>query len=266
MTISTMDQLVAGLDNGFQSRFWKTTFSTASPQSGWSNPGSPGAPGAPPTGAGEVPTEATQGALYYTAAGGGLTNYLAALQLTAAGEGIFLLYDRLVHTSGLVGNVTTAQTVSSVAVNRPDTTGSGAELFLEVYTALGATVATATVSYTNQSGTAGQTATAAVTASLPKGGLVPVTLAAGDTGVQTVQTVTLSASTGIAGNFGITIGRRLAVPPMSIPTTSTAVNSTYPQDGFALGLPAMGAHACLWLIAYGTNVAQVFGNLAFAQG
>lgn len=260
MTITTMDQLVAGLTGGYRISFDKVAAAGTQPclTSYWTLAGSPGAANVPPTGAGEVPTNATAGALAFVNPSSGQA-YLAGAR--ASGPGAVLIYDRLVHTSGLSAIVTTAQTVDSVAVNRPDTTGYNTQMFLEVYTALGSSASAVTISYTNQSGTAGQTTTVNM-GSISTNQvelLLPLPLAQGDSGVQSVQTVTLNNTTGTAGNFGITIARLVAVIPG--PSISPALGVA---DPFALGLPEIENNACLWPVGWG-NAAAIAGQLLVAQ-
>lgn len=128
-----------------------------------------------------------------------------------------MLIDRLCHMSGLSGTSTSAQTVNSATLPRY-TSGDGVMMAFEVYVNLGNTGTTATVSYTNQAGTSGRTSQPI----LVSGGaqqrdidsFVVIPLQDGDTGVQSVQSITLAASTLTAGNFGITLFKPLAFMPM----------------------------------------------------
>ncbi len=118
----------------------------------------------------------------------------------ASAPNAMMLVDLLWAASGINANTTAAQTVNSAALTRY-TSGVGVMMTFAVTTALGATNATATVSYTNQAGVSGQTATALFSASsgvgrMPYGFYPFVQLAAGDSGVQSIQTVTLSAAMG----------------------------------------------------------------------
>jgi hypothetical protein len=84
---------------------------------------------------------------------------------------------------------------------------------LEIYSALGATPQTATMVYTNSAGTGSRTSEAA-----PIGGssddaanhLIFMSLQSGDVGIRSVESVTLSGSTGTAGAFGVTLLKPLA--------------------------------------------------------
>jgi hypothetical protein len=133
--------------------------------------------------------------------------------------GTLVLADRLSHQGGLNGSVTDEQTTNlpTAALTRY-TDGVGVMAALEVYTDLGNTgSALATVSYTNELGVAGR-----VSQQLFLGNnyymrrqffILP--LADGDLGVRSVESVTLSASTGVAGNFGVTLFKPLLIMPFN---------------------------------------------------
>ena len=127
--------------------------------------------------------------------------HLAYFQCTSSAQsGGVILADRLWHNSGFTITLATAQTVNSVAWPARDkngaTLGDGVYLGVEVSTATGAGVPTITVSYTNSAGVAGRTATNTVptVATSAAGTFYPIGLAAGDVGVRSVQTLTLSAT------------------------------------------------------------------------
>lgn len=219
-------------------------------------PGEGAAPGAV-----AAPTNATAGSLFQTDPAGGTQKWLLGMNVmvTPNTYGTLILYDRLLHISGLSGTNTGAQTVGG-SVTRY-TNGVGNQIWWEIYTAIGTTARTITASYTNQSGTSGRTSQQVEIGS-SNFDLVqevhPFTLASGDTGVQAVASVTLSASTLTAGNFGITIAHPLA----SIPINATALVSE--RQFFTCPCPVeIKAGACLafaWIS--GTATAPSFiGNL-----
>jgi hypothetical protein len=179
---------------------------------------------APPTGV--TPTTAvalnasTAGAMVGVPATSTAQLWLAQVEAmgnfsTTQGGGVMIICDRLGHQAGLSGTVTSAQTTNlpTAALTRY-TSGVGVMAAITVWTQLGATPTTATVSYTNQAGTAGRTSPAvSLPASASARRMFVVPLAAGDTGIRSVESVTLAGSTGTAGNFGITLFKAL----MSIP-------------------------------------------------
>ena len=192
--------------------------------------GFPIAGSVPATGAGAAATNTTAGSLKVPSAlGAGENLFLGQVSLGMQTIGTLILYDRLWHTSGLNGTLTTAQTVGTGTLPRY-ATGDGVELWLEWYTATGSTVTNVTASFTRQDGTAGQTTTSlALPASVPANRMYQLPLPSGSTGVRSVESVTLSASTLTAGNFGVTLLKRLAVIPIQIAGTGQTL------DFFQLG-------------------------------
>ena len=177
----------------------------------WLYDGSPGAAAAPP-GAAAVPTRATAGALAQVNPSGGRQKWLTGMVVLPTQPVNLMLYDRLLHSGGLSGTVATPQVVGGTINRYVGASARGNQIFLEIYSDVGSTAQTVTASYTNQDGTAGQTTLTQIIG--PNGwrqasAMLPLALASGDTGVLSVETVTLSGSTSVAGNFGITIARPL---------------------------------------------------------
>lgn len=219
-------------------------------------------------GAAAIPTSATAGSLgQLNKAGAEQRAWLRRFNVSGVVGGVaasIALVDRLAHMGGLDGTLTTAQTVSTPALTRFT---AGADMAaVEIYTTIGTTATTYTCSYTNQAGTAARTSIAAsigTTSFNAARSVLPIPLASGDTMVKSVETITLAASTGTAGNFGVTLYKILGVWP---------VNSTfvYPHTGapeFGYPMPAIPDNACLDLIAFGSgqsNVA-VMADLVFFE-
>lgn len=175
----------------------------------WEYEGNP-SHGVPPTTV-AAPTNATAGAWKQTNPGGGRQKWNPMVIGVANSIGTLYLYDRLLHIGNLSGIVTTAQTVGG-ALTR-NTGGIGNEIWAEVYGQIGATTTSITASYTNGGGTAGQITQPVVfgnTGFREAQRMIPLSLAAGDNGVQAVASTTVLATTGTAGNFGIVVLRRLA--------------------------------------------------------
>lgn len=269
MAITTLDQLVAGLNGGQRLSLYKASLAAKAAgtfQSLWTAAGLPAAGIAPATGSGAVPTNATQGAIAWNSPGGANKGYLARWALGGATVGSVILYDRLVHTSGLNGTLTTAQTINTTALTRynaSSTEKAQVEAWLEWYTATGSTASNVTVSYTNEAGTAARTSVSVAMPVTPSvGQMLPLPLQAGDKGVSSVETLTLSASTATAGNFGVTLLRRIAEIPLLIAN----VNQSF--DALALGMPEIKPGACLALmvLASTTNTGIMAGGLVTAEG
>lgn len=265
MAITTVDGMVAALAAAPVIPFLKampTAKAAGTFQSLWTAPGLPGSGATPATGSGAVPTSATAGALSFTNPTGGLLTYLAHLAYVGGIAGSLILYDRLVHTSGLSGTTTGAQTVNSTAITRPNANGDNVEAFIEWYAATGASAATITVSYTNQAGTAGRSSGAFTIQATPVvGQMQQIPLQAGDTGVQSVQSVTLSVSTGTAGNFGITLLRRIG--EIGSQASSMAI-----EDYLATGSPQVQDSACIagMVFVSATTAMTLTGQLKLPQG
>jgi hypothetical protein len=213
----------------------------------WTFDGMP-AGGAVPTSA-AITDRMTQGALPIIAPGEGRDLHLIGASVLPQIAGVYLLYDRLFHVGGLSGTSTSAQTVqgspASPALTRY-TDGVGNMAWYEIYSLLGTTATTLTMNYTNQAGTSGQTATVNIGSTnnreVTRAQRIP--LAAGDTGIRAISTVTLAASTTTAGNFGITIAQPLAW----IPVGSTGMAGWRDYTTGMPGIPTIHPDACLaWL-------------------
>lgn len=206
--------------------------------------------GAAPGGTSRQPTNSTQGALGQTSPGGGRQQWLLGGTFAPLVAGTLLVYDRLSDVSGFSGTVTTAQNTNGMAVTRYTGTAAAGNLaMVEIYTLIGATNTTATISYTDQDGNTAQTSVAfsvGATNRREVQRLIPIPLAAGDTGVRDIANVDLLASTGTAGDFGLTIVR----PLLAISCTLAGILQV--RDLIA-GLPAIAeiqSGACIataWL-------------------
>lgn len=169
-----------------------------------------------------VPDNTTTGGLKQTDPGGGRQKWLLGMTAVASTAGVLVLYDRLLHISGLTGapvSSPTAQNVGGTLTRYTNsTTCIGNQIWVEIYSQIGATARTITASYTNQAGTPGKTTTPVAIGLTPNNQpqrIIPLPLAVGDSGVQAVASVTLSGSTGTAGNFGVTIARPLCAIPIA---------------------------------------------------
>lgn len=221
--------------------------------------------GAAPTTA-VAPTNTTSGALGQINGGASALRLIGA-DVAAGAPGMVVVCDRLSHQGGLSAIVTGAQTTNlpTAALTRY-TSGVGVMLGLEVYTVTGTTATTVTCSYTNQSGSSGQTTPVTVfggTAFREAGRLLILPLASGDTGVQAVANVNIVATTGTAGNFGVTLFKPLFAMP--IPTTEYW---TYdPLLTCTANLPDIVDGACLFFVVVPstTSTGALCANLKFAE-
>jgi hypothetical protein len=279
MTITTMDGLVNAMGNN-SSRIIIDKTSLANAAAGqyfslWRSLGYPGQGAIPAAAA--ITTNATLGALGFTQQTSPATSYLAGLEAVLATAGMTLeIHDRLMHMGGLNGTLTTAQTVnvdvdanigtSNLANRIGDANYSDIQWWLEWYTDTGATASNATISVTYNDGTtANLTATAVggtVRASrmIPLNSLVP-TASAGKY-IRDVNSVTLSASTGTAGSFGITATRYRAG------VFCPVANGRFIAPWASLQLPEIHNSACLFplVIANTTSTGAVRGTGKIIHG
>ena len=229
----------------------------------WTYNGMPAGGAVPTTGA--IPDLALQGAIPFTPATGGRDKHLIGASITPITAGVYLLYDRLFHIGGLNATLTTAQTIqgspASPALTR-NTGGAGNIAFYEIYTAIGTTSTTLTMTYTNQAGTGSRTSTINIGATgfreITRMQRIP--LAAGDSGIQAIEQIQLTDTTGTLGNFGITIAQPLAWTPVNAPGTMGWRDYTTGLPG----IPVINPDACLALMFIPASAAppEVYGTLA----
>lgn len=251
MTIATRDQLIDALGNN-SSRIVIDKASLSNASTGqffslWQATGIPGA-GATPAAA-AVPTSATTGAIGFTNQTAPATSYLAWLAVQCSNSASNLeIHDRLAHMGGLSGTVTTSQGALSLVTNNPGAARLGAsdysdvQWWLEIYSPLGATAVNATVAVEYNDGSTGNLAAFTLNSTPRASRLYPLVSASAGKFIRAVTGVTLSATTGTAGNFGITATR---------PRTSVAMpllNKTETFDWAQLGLPNIPNDSCLMLL------------------
>ena len=234
------------------------------PASLWTYDGQPSAGVAPTTVA--IPDNTTSGALKQASPGGGRTQWLIQGWATGLVGGTLILYDRLLHIGGLSGTVVSPTTQAVGGTLTRNTGGVGNMMWAEIYTIIGTTGTTITASYTNTTPTAGRTSAAVAIGAT---GFREVTrvifmpLQAGDTGISAVASITLAATTGTAGNFGVTVGKPLAY--VGIGTAGAAGWRDY-ATGLP-GIPEIASGACLaylW-IPQTTTVPEVFGGFSAVE-
>jgi hypothetical protein len=254
MSITTRDQLIDALANN-SSRIVLDKASLANAAAGqffslWTASGTPAAGVAPGTTA-AIPTHATTGAIGFAQQTAPATSYLAWLRAACSNAvSTFEVHDRVAHMGGLSGTVTTAQTVSMDVLTlgletarRGDANYSDLQFWLEIYSALGATGVNATVNVNYNDGSTGNLAAIALGATPRQGRLYPLTPAVAGRFIRGVNNVTLSATTGTAGNFGFCATRPRTGIDGAVANYATA------YDWAALGLPEVPNNSCLQLIA-----------------
>ena len=197
--------------------YWYCTSKDAGFPGAWT-PGTPGVNGRV--------TDGTQSADYGSipvknpAVGG---NFLTEIQWAASVNHTHLLFDVLWVNSGLsVTSTSTAQAITTPTLPARDvngtTNGEGCMLgiLFSAASTLAAVNALSTVSYTNSKGVSGRTATmtAVQGSQLPAtpviGTIAWYNLAAGDTGVQSIQSFNIGATSWLTGTIHLFIARDIA--------------------------------------------------------
>jgi hypothetical protein len=184
------------------------------------------------------------------------------------------IHDRLMHMGGLNGTLATAQTANldvhtnigsnNLAARIGDSNYSDIQWWLEVYGDGGATASNATINVTYNDDTTGNLNNQAVGGTIRVGNwfsLNGIDPAAGKF-IKGINTVTLSASTGTAGNFGFTATRHRASMPLLL------ANKAEVFDWAQLGLPEIINGSCLQLAIIGTstNSGILRGGAKIAHG
>lgn len=226
-----------------------------------------------------VPTPGMAGAALTTYAGqlrfsnpSSGNTYLAGFECCSSQIGAVVVADRLWHNSGIVVTTTTAQTVNSVAWPARDRTGTtdGDDVMVAIEvsttTTNGADITNMTLQYTNSAGTAGRTGTATSSslnfpATATAGTFVQFCLDAGDTGVRSIQSITLGTSlvTGVVRLVAYRVLTRLETPVYYLWNRSDVVSTGFVRC-YDDTVPF------LFYNAGGTAGALLLGTLTFAQG
>lgn len=276
--ITNRDQLIDALANN-STRIVIDKASIANTAAGqyhslWRATGQPGQ-GAIPAAAANC-NQSTTGCLKFNQQTAPAKSYLAYLEaVSSVSASTMEVHDRLMHMGGLNGTLTTAQTVGidfngvtadNMAERIGDADYSDIQWWLEWYTDTGATVVTATVGVTYNDGTTGNltgvilTVTRRASFMQPLNGLIPAGVAGKF--IRAVNTVTLTTSTGTAGNFGVTATRLRGT--LFIPIA----NAKYGADWASLPISTIPNSACLFIavLASTTSTGTLRGGGKIAHG
>jgi len=267
MAITTLDGALAGMKPpSYFSKAVTGTMVAGRPFSPFYLAGVPGAAAAPTPGLSGAALTSYAGQIPIPAASN--NTHLARFSgVSSAQAGMLLLCDRLWHNSGFTITSTGAQTVNSVAWPARDANGStngvGVQLGVEISGATGAGTPTITVSYTDQDNNAGATGTntVATVATSAAGTFYPIGLATGDTGVRSVQTLTLSA-TWTSGTMHLVAYRVLATLELGAAGLPNAI------DALTSGMPRLYDTSVPFLIfiPQTTTTTQLSGSVVYTQG
>lgn len=250
MAITSRDQLIDALaNNSSRILFDKASLANATAGQFFSLFKSGGFPaaGTNPTSA-AICNQSTTGAMTFSNQTAPAKSYLAYLFAASSNSTTSVeIVDRLAHMGGLNGTLTTGQTVnldpvalgvSSGRIGAADLTD--VQWWLEIYTQLGTSNVNATINVDYTDSTSGNLTVLALGGTPRQGRIYPLNALA-DTGkvIEKINSVTLSATTGSAGDFGFacTRTRTNINPPVA--------NYQLVQDWAQLGLPEIHNDSCL---------------------
>ena len=277
--IENIDNLVKALGNN-SSRIVLDKASIASQTANsycslWRATGQPGQ-GAIPTVAATC-NNTTVGTIGFNQQMSPSTSYGAYLEIATGNAAMTMeLHDRLANMGGLNGTLTTAQSVNLdintlLATNNIDTRKGDANYsdvlwWLEWYTATGGTAVTATIAVTYNDGTTGNLSVLSLAATRPASHMIPLNslIPSAQSGkfIRGIVSVTLSATTGTAGNFGVTATR----PRMTL--SAPIANQKFIADWAQLGLPEIYNSSAIFpiVLTSTTSTGTVRGGGKIAHG
>ena len=277
--IENIDSLVKALGNN-SSRIIIDKASIASQTAGsfcslWRATGQPGQ-GAIPT---VVATcnNTTVGTIGFNQQMSPSTSYGAYLEIATGNAAMTMeLHDRLANMGGLNGTLTTAQSVNldlntllatdNIGTRKGDANYSDVQWWLEWYTATGGTAVTATIVVTYNDGTTGNLSVLSLAATRPASHMIPLNslIPSAQSGkfIRGIVSVTLSATTGTAGNFGVTATR----PRMTL--SAPIANHKFIADWAQLGLPEIYNSSAIFpiVLTSTTSTGTVRGGGKIAHG
>ena len=276
--IENIDNLVKALGNN-SSRIVLDKASIASSANSycslWRATGQPGQ--------GSIPTvvatcnNTTVGTIGFNQQTSPITSYGAYLEIATGNFSTTVeLHDRLANMGGLNGTLTTAQSVNldlntllatdNIAKRKGDANYSDVLWWLEWYTATGATAVTATIAVTYNDGTTGNLSALSLVSSRPASHMIPINslIPSAQSGkfIRGIVSVTLSATSGTAGNFGVTATR----PRMTL--SAPIANHKFIADWAQLGLPEIYNSSAIFPIVLTptTSTGTVRGGGKIAHG
>lgn len=240
----------------------------------WRATGQPGQGVIPTTSA--IPNSATTGAIGFLNQTAPATSYLAWLAMNCSNSAVTMeIHDRIAHMGGLNATLLTAQTVnldlSANGLNLPsarlgDSNYSDIQWWMEWYADTGATASNATINVTYHDDTTANLTVVAVGGTVRASRMINLNVLrpAADSAryIKDINSVTLSASTATAGNFGFTATRMRTVVPLFV------ANKGEVSDWAQIGLSEVPNDACLMLIqlASTTTTGTVRGGGKIAHG
>ena len=206
-----------------------------------------------------------------------ITSYGAYLEIATGNAAMTMeLHDRLASMGGLSGTVTTAQTVNldistlgatnNISERKGDSNFSDIQWWLEWYTATGATAVTATIAVTYNDGTTGNLSALSLAATRPASHMISLNslIPSAQSGkfIRGIVSVTLSATSGTAGNFGVTATRS------RMTLSAPIANYKFIADWAQLGLPEIYNSSAIFpiVLTSTTSTGTVRGGGKIAHG
>lgn len=206
-----------------------------------------------------------------------ITSYGAYLEIATGNAAMTMeLHDRLANMGGLNGTLTTAQSVNldlstllstdNINVRKGDDNYSDVQWWLEWYTATGGTAVTATIAVTYNDGTTGNLSALSLAGTRPASHMISLNslIPSAQSGkfIRGIVSVTLSATSGTAGNFGVTATR----PRMTL--SAPIANYKFIADWAQLGLPEIYNSSAIFPIVLTptTSTGTVRGGGKIAHG
>ena len=269
MAITTLDGAIAGMRQPVP--IIKTGIATAAVGAMrgytlWYAAGNPGAATANAVGVNGAAVSGTVAGALTRANPGSGNAHLARLAISASTAGSMWLIDRMWHNSGLSTTLTTAQAITPATLPARDrsasTNGVDVMAALEWSTVGGAGTPACTLTYTNQAGTANQSASIATAVNAPPVGTFEIfTLAAGDTGVR-APTSFIQNATRTSGGYHLVLFRVLA----QIDVTSANIGNAI--DALTSGMPQIYNDSVLQLVWFpsATTATNFLGSYIETQG
>jgi hypothetical protein len=254
MSITTLDQLIGAQRQNIE--YYKTGTRTTGQVAGatytfFDLAGQPTGPALAigNTNPGIVPVDTDPGYWPINAfpAGGGVKGYLSRIAYASSVIGRFGVYDRIyaagayAFNAGTVGPFVSPSWASRVPGGNDY---KGLEIWIEVAVAItSATTFGVTVTYTDQDGNGGATASISglAAAGLTVGRAYQLPLAAGDSGLQAITQVQITQGGAAAGSINVMVLRPLA-PVLRIPIAGAG--DVF--DAFRVGMPEVFADSAIY--------------------
>ncbi len=268
MAITTLSGMSQGATQQFSFTKGQTTSSAATfPTFTWFLSGSPSQGAGGGTLSGQTVSSSTTGTLPYKNPPSGET-YLSKLDMpgTLNHAASFVQVVDLLWLSSNVSQVTTTQTINSVAFPSRDLNGSsnGAGVYIGMYvsTTYSSPISayTATISYTNSDNVSGRTGaySRAAVQDLSTRFFI-FGLDSGDVGVRSIQSFTFSALPGVSGNSLLFAFRPIATVSMGLSRGGTIQR----ESAVSLGAPRLYDSTALSFFLYGS---PSLGTITLSQG